>query len=143
MEAAAKHARRNVWLGLLLSLILSTGLTSLTAVEDPNDDMCGQDMKWMIGWCLDGITDGQSLLVAAATTSAAYVGVFEWIDVPGAVGTRAFGLNPRGDIVGSYTDGTGTHGFVRSDGVLTTINYPGAATTEAWGINPRGDIVGR
>jgi hypothetical protein len=142
MRVSARHARRHVWVGLLLSLLLSGGLTGLRAVDDMNDDMCGEDMQWMIGWCLDGITDDQSL-VAAATTSAEYVGAFEVIDVPGAVGTRAFGINPRGDIVGSYTDGTGAHGFVRSGGAITTIDYPGAATTEAWGINPGGDIIGR
>jgi hypothetical protein len=36
------------------------------------------------------------------------------IDVPGAAGvTEPFGINPQGDIVGTYSDGSGnTHGFV-------------------------------
>jgi uncharacterized membrane protein len=143
MDIAAKHARRHVSLGVLLSVFLTGIPTSLRALDDMNDEMCAGDMKWMIGWCLDGITDGESVLASAATNSATYVGVFEWIDVPGAMGTRAFGINPSGDIVGSYTDATGTHGFVRSGGVFTPINYPGAETTEAWGINPRGDVIGR
>jgi uncharacterized membrane protein len=62
--------------------------------------------------------------------------------VPGATATTAWGINSRGDIVGSYTKDGVTHGFLLSDGVLTTIDYEGAASTEARGINARGDIVG-
>jgi len=29
-----------------------------------------------------------------------------------AAATRAFGINPQGDIVGVYIDATGTHGFL-------------------------------
>ena len=59
-----------------------------------------------------------------------------------ATATGAQGINARGDIVGSYTRGGVTHGFLLSDGVLTTIDYPGAVSTDARGINARGDIVG-
>ncbi len=38
---------------------------------------------------------------------------FITIDVPGATSTEASGINPRGQIVGNYTDAAGTlHGFV-------------------------------
>lgn len=65
------------------------------------------------------------------------------IDKPGALSTRAFGINSVGQIVGSYTDATGTHGYLWQDGEFTTIKFPLAVTTEAWGINPQGHIVGR
>jgi uncharacterized membrane protein len=41
-------------------------------------------------------------------------GAFEQIDVPvaGATDTWARKINPRGDMVGEYKDGTGTHGFL-------------------------------
>jgi hypothetical protein len=78
------------------------------------------------------------------------------------------GINPAGDIVGSYLDGVGRqHGFlwsgwlfttvvsggqptvVVSGGQLTTIDVPGdlagvggSLPTSANGINPAGDIVG-
>ncbi len=68
---------------------------------------------------------------------------FTQIDVPGAFATRAFGVNAVGQVVGSYTDATGTHGFLWDDGAITTIKVPLAISTEAWGINPQGDIVGR
>ena len=65
------------------------------------------------------------------------------IDVPGAVATRAYGINAGGEIVGSSTDATGTYGYLWSNGSTTKIAFPGAVFTEAWGINPQGDIVGR
>jgi uncharacterized membrane protein len=60
------------------------------------------------------------------------------------------GLNPRGDIVGTYCDAspcaivaTGTHGFLLTPkGDFATIDVPGALATGAAGINARGDIVG-
>ncbi|GAC1656525.1 MAG: hypothetical protein NVS4B3_22350 [Gemmatimonadaceae bacterium] len=57
--------------------------------------------------------------------------------------TLAMGVNPRGDIVGSYVDGSGvSHGYVLRDGEFTAIDFPGAAGTEARGISPSGEIVG-
>lgn len=35
-------------------------------------------------------------------------------DVPGATETRAYGVSATGDIVGYYSDLTGTHGFLLS-----------------------------
>jgi probable HAF family extracellular repeat protein len=73
---------------------------------------------------------------------------FTTIDVPGAVFTSASGINARGDIVGSYTDGTGrAHGFLLRDGEFTTIDFRDAAGTVvagtgAAGIGPSGEIVG-
>ena len=39
-------------------------------------------------------------------------GIFTTIDVPGATSTSAFGINDSGQIVGSFYDGTTTHGFL-------------------------------
>src|SRR5262249_23044537 len=39
-------------------------------------------------------------------------GVFVSIDVPGALHTRAFGINSNGTIVGAYVDSSGKHAFV-------------------------------
>ena len=67
---------------------------------------------------------------------------FTTIDFPGAAGTSATGINPRGDIVGSYVAGGVTHGYILRDGAFTTIDFPGAAGTDARGIGPSGEIVG-
>lgn len=60
--------------------------------------------------------------------------------------STAFGTNDRGDVVGSFTEGTGqnavTHGFLLSKGEFTVIDFPGAQSTIARGINYRGDIIG-
>jgi probable HAF family extracellular repeat protein len=70
---------------------------------------------------------------------------FTIIDVPGACcGTQAHGINPSGQIVGTYNDstGTGTHGFVYDKGVFTPFDVPGASSTYALGITPSGQITG-
>jgi probable HAF family extracellular repeat protein len=54
-------------------------------------------------------------------------------------------MNATGQIVGSYTNATGTHGFVLSGGIdYTTLDDPVAAfgNTIARGINTTGMIVG-
>lgn len=44
-------------------------------------------------------------------------GEFALFDFPGAIGTLATGINPRGDIVGIYFDTSGRrHGFLLSGG---------------------------
>lgn len=148
MRAVARGPLRIALLVVLSSLAawLGPGLGGVRAVDDMDEmeDLCAGDMRWMIGWCLDTMMAGEAQGAGVAALAATpYVGAFESIDVPGAVATRAFGINAQGDVVGSYTDATGTHGYLFSDGVFTTIDYPGAATTEPWGINPRGDIIGR
>ena len=75
-------------------------------------------------------------------------GSFTTIDVvalPGALAgtTNALGINPRGDIVGFYSDRFfNGHGFLLSKGSFTEIVVPAASNTLPSGINPKGDIVG-
>lgn len=57
--------------------------------------------------------------------------------------TTAFGINERGEVVGSYTDSSNkTHGFVRIGELFRSVDFPGAAYTQARGISPAGEIVG-
>lgn len=73
---------------------------------------------------------------------------FTKIDFPGAAWTQANGINRHGpllrsvQIVGTYSDISGTHGFLLSDGDYTTLNVPGGRNTAAYGINGHGQIVG-
>jgi len=70
-------------------------------------------------------------------------GVFTPFTVPGSTSNNAWDINPRGDIVGVYSDAAGAaHGYVRADGAFTTIDVPGASATRAFAINARGDVVG-
>ena len=74
-------------------------------------------------------------------------GAFTSIDVPGAVGTRAFGINLVGQIVGGWTDDPDcpdcfVKGFLLTHRGFETLEVPDALETVAWGINTLGQIVG-
>ena len=63
-------------------------------------------------------------------------------DLPGSTFTQAWDINPAGETVSVYRDGTGKfRGFLMSDGDFA-IDFPGAIATVAFGMNPGGDIVG-
>jgi hypothetical protein len=101
---------------------------------------------------------GQSVSVAGGTYK------FTVVDYPGASLTQAYGINPRGDIVGTYqlpagrdatvlskgvqnATGKEYHGFVLKDGKYTTIDYPnlpGKKTdyTIATSIDDKGLVYG-
>ena len=84
-----------------------------------------------------------SLLVGlTAPAQAQYT--YTTIDVPGAIGTYAQGINASGQIVGYYEQPDRAHGFVLDvDGSYTTFDIPGATDTQAWGINDNGQVVGQ
>ena len=108
-----------------------------------------------------------AFLPAGSLNAQQCSGTFTRIDFLDATQTRAHGISPTGDIVGLYTDASGTHGYrllsggrftsidvpgsgstkpAASDAVespnFTVIDFPGALSTQAWGINEAGDIVG-
>jgi uncharacterized membrane protein len=84
---------------------------------------------------------------AAPADSAMFVP----FDIPGALHTRGHGINPAGQIVGSYVDSDQKeHGFLLRNGVFAllsagdfdTIDIPGARLTRPRAINSAGQIVG-
>jgi hypothetical protein len=68
-------------------------------------------------------------------------GAFSVIDVPGSTFTEVLGLANDGDMVGSYGDNNGTHGFLYHNGVFTTLDTPGGNTL-IWGVNDSGNVAG-
>src|SRR3954447_13134218 len=83
------------------------------------------------------------VIAPMATGSSANAANFSFtqIDVPGAFSTQAFGINDAGQIVGTFSDSTGTgqHGFLDTGGSFTPIDVPGATIgTFANGINDAG-----
>ncbi len=92
-----------------------------------------------------------AMVLATAPRSSAQSFSFVAIDVPCsgcpngiARQTIAEGINPSGDIVGTFKDAANAqHGFLLSSGQFTQLDVPGAVVTIATGINPAGDIVGR
>ena len=75
-------------------------------------------------------------------------GVFSTVDLDGTQGPPPNGtftqwINDRGNIVGSFFDGS-VHGFLMSGDTVTQLDvpFPGAINTNAPGLNDPGDIVG-
>jgi hypothetical protein len=71
-----------------------------------------------------------------------YHGMFFTTNFPGATFTFDGGVNPEGNIVGAYRNGSVQHSFLLSGGVFTSFDPPGAVASDATGINPAGIIVG-
>jgi hypothetical protein len=64
------------------------------------------------------------------------------VSVPGAVRTEVYGINNRGDVVGTYIGHTpagtyASHNFVERNGVVTNLDVPGTPED----INGRGQIL--
>src|SRR4051794_15234054 len=57
-------------------------------------------------------------------------------------GYPASAINLRGDVVGTYFDGSFSHAFVFRNGVVTMLS-PEIRSSEARAINDKGDIAGR
>jgi uncharacterized membrane protein len=79
---------------------------------------------------------------AASSTANASAFSFTQLDVPGATLTAARGINDAAQIVGIFTNSTGTHGLLDTGGSFTQVDVPGATSTQARGITDAGQIVG-
>jgi len=81
--------------------------------------------------------------LAASSPANALAFSFTQLDVPGATGgTFAQGINDAGQIVGSFGNSTGGHGFLDTGGSFTQLDVPGGGFTQAFGINGAAQIVG-
>jgi probable HAF family extracellular repeat protein len=67
---------------------------------------------------------------------------FTTLEYPGAEITVASDITDDGRIVGWYTTGGVTKGFVHADGKYTSIEHPGAIVTHVTGAGPDGSLVG-
>ena len=93
------------------------------------------DGEYMVGLFTD--TDGRGKGYTVTR------GSFVALEVPGALSTAAWDVNPSRVVVGVYTDAAGAvHGFQYDGQAFGRIDAPGAATTRVFGINPAGDMVG-
>jgi probable HAF family extracellular repeat protein len=70
----------------------------------------------------------------------------EGLPVSSVYGAQAYGINNRGDIVGTYVDSNNVQrGYLYSNGTSTTLNAPAGVlpyNTQAFGINDNGQIAG-
>jgi hypothetical protein len=69
-------------------------------------------------------------------------GTFAEVAVPGADVAYVNGINSRGQIVGTYTAGGVTSGFLLDRAEYIAVNIAGSTTTRATDINSQGVIVG-
>ena len=90
-----------------------------------------------------------AVAVAAVTPASASAYTFTTLSVadamPSYFGTRAFGINDSGQVVGTYTSASGLQCFVfdQTSASYTTFNDPVSSTgTIAQGINASGQVVG-
>jgi len=94
------------------------------------------DGKYIVGLFTD--KDGRNKVYVMNGSS------FSVLEVPGAVLTNGWDVNPSRVIVGVFTDSGGaTHGFEYDGSAFTRIDAPGATATRVFGINDRGDLVGQ
>lgn len=123
---------------------------TFTTIDDPNApavtiangvNNSGQIVGEYIG--ADGSEHG-FLLSGGVYTTVDHLGAasdgFSFSGLPG--GTALSGINDAGEIVGSYGDGTATHGFLYANGTFSGIDDPLGTATIATGINNLGQIVG-
>src|SRR6266853_2608707 len=80
--------------------------------------------------------------LAASSLANASAFTFTQLDVPGATLTAARGINDAAQIVGFFSNSTGTHGFLDIGGSFTLLDVPGATSTQARSINNAGQISG-
>ena len=68
-------------------------------------------------------------------------GTLSAIKVAGA-NTYPRDINNVGQIVGTFEDRNGRHGFLYESGTFTRFDVPGSVETEVYGVNDPGVIVG-
>jgi hypothetical protein len=68
--------------------------------------------------------------------------VLSVVNYPGAANTWLLGINQLGALAGSFSAGTLTKGFIRTNGTYKPIVYSGATSTSASAVNDHGVVVG-
>ncbi len=137
--------------GTIVGCVHKTNMTTTMHgfVRDPDGGVRVLDKP---GTMLYGATPDLTLLVGryidTLTLPAQHFGLLvdadgeHYFRVPGSGFTQAWGVNPRGEVVGYYSMNATLSGFLKRGDELTTIAYPDAADSYVLGISADGDIVG-
>jgi hypothetical protein len=95
-----------------------------------------------------------AIVFSMPSTLLAQTFTYAPINVPGAVGTQARGINASGEIVGFYETGSTcrdtvlavpncpTHGYKYVNGSFIKLRVPNSVSTAIMGVNDLGDLVG-
>lgn len=118
--------------------------STLTPIKDPQPN--GIDgthasgiNKWnsIVGWYGD---PSRTIHGFKRYSNGSYV----TLNYPGAQETTPAGINDNGTIVGGFSDATGGHGFIYSNGKWAKVDYPGTTgLTSLLGISNGNVILGR
>jgi len=93
------------------------------------------DGKYVIGLFMDKDGRNKAYVMEREKLTA--------VEVPGAIATAAWDINPSGVMVGDYTDSAGAaHGFQYDQSAFVRIDVPEATVTRARGVNRDGDVAG-
>jgi probable HAF family extracellular repeat protein len=74
--------------------------------------------------------------------SSGKTGIFTSLRYPGSTRTQAYGINNKGQIVGTAYYGGTFHSFLYQTGVFTNIDPTGSRASQAVGINDAGTVCG-
>src|SRR5438034_10854208 len=103
-------------------------------------------MRNAIRLFLTSFRAGAAAVALVVLASTSYAQTITTIDPPNSTFTIAQAINPVGQIVGYYLDGSGIHGFLRQpSGSITSFNATGSSIrldTFRIAINPPGQISG-
>lgn len=117
----------NTKTGAFAKVMVAGAVTSMATAVNDNGDVAG-------------------ILTTAKKVTEGFLlrgGVLELLAVHGASATQPFGLNDFDQVVGQFTVGKATHGFLEQNGKFATVDDPaGGGTTTVNGINNLGDLVG-
>ena len=92
---------------------------------------------------ISGLLAAIAFVLTLIAPVRAQVREYTTIAPSGARSSTAFGINARGDVVGTFVDQNFVqHGFLLSKGEFTVLDVPQAQGTVARGIGPDGEIVG-
>jgi hypothetical protein len=102
---------------------------------------------WLMRVNTNGVAVGEYLKDGRIDGFRARGEAFERISVEGSIRTSAMGINPRGDVVGTYrvetlTNDTVERAYIFSDGRYRTLPAPADYQTRAFDIAPNGVIAG-
>jgi probable HAF family extracellular repeat protein len=93
------------------------------------------DGEYIVGLFTDTDGRGKAYVMNGMSFSA--------LEVPGALSTAGWDVNPSRVVVGVYTDAAGaTHGFEYDGRSFTRVDVPGASVTRIFAISDRGDVAG-
>jgi hypothetical protein len=83
---------------------------------------------------VNGVNHGYTLNQATAKFTA--------VKPPGGKNVTASAINNLNDVVGFYSSGSQTVGFIEKNGVFSSFSFPGSTNTTPFGVNDHDAIVG-